>query len=247
MPNIKKKIKKTISHFQLGRKILECYGWLRDPEYMRLLRKTNVGFHNSGKEALYKLVDIFEANNVNYWLTFGTLLGAVRQHDFIGHDGDIDVAIFEHEYSEKLLSEILATGFSLYRRIDIYSKSGDVNGFELSFMYNNCQVDVFIFHPYSKDNSEKIYTFDFVGNIIEHGVTIMFKQPRKLILPWKGLTTIEMCGRQMNIPENFEEYLTVHYGKDYMIPNPSWSNLQLTNIEIVPDSIGVVTNGITPS
>ena len=36
---------------------------------------------------------VLEQNGVHFLLNFGTLLGAVRDHDFIGHDYDIDLSM----------------------------------------------------------------------------------------------------------------------------------------------------------
>ena len=35
-----------------------------------------------------------DENNQEFFLMAGTLLGCIRNHDFISHDGDIDIGIF---------------------------------------------------------------------------------------------------------------------------------------------------------
>lgn len=46
------------------------------------------------KKALFDLADVLEKNNIRYHLMHGTLLGAVREKDFIEGDIDIDLGIF---------------------------------------------------------------------------------------------------------------------------------------------------------
>ena len=43
-------------------------------------------------ENLCLLKSILDANGIKFQLAFGTLLGVVREHDFIDHDEDIDLA-----------------------------------------------------------------------------------------------------------------------------------------------------------
>ena len=48
-----------------------------------------------------------------YWVTCGTLLGIVREGDFLSHDSDVDVAMFAEDIDEALLVALAAAGFEL--------------------------------------------------------------------------------------------------------------------------------------
>ena len=50
-----------------------------------------------------KILKILNKHNIQYWITGGTLIGAVRSNGMIPWDDDIDISIME-EYEEKLLS-----------------------------------------------------------------------------------------------------------------------------------------------
>ena len=51
---------------------------------------------------LKDFIEICDENNLDYFLFFGTEIGAVRHQGFIPWDDDIDIAMFRDEY-EKLL------------------------------------------------------------------------------------------------------------------------------------------------
>ena len=59
------------------------------------------------QDRLFELLVYFDelcrANDLRYWLGYGTLLGAVRHQDFIPWDDDVDVLMPREDY-EKLLS-----------------------------------------------------------------------------------------------------------------------------------------------
>ena len=49
-------------------------------------------------EMLEKLICLLEENNIDYWLAYGSVLGAVRHNGFIPWDDDIDVYINGKDY-----------------------------------------------------------------------------------------------------------------------------------------------------
>jgi phosphorylcholine metabolism protein LicD len=69
------------------------------------------------KRNLLDVKGVLEANNVPYWLMYGTLLGAVRDNDFIEYDSDTDLGLF-HESIESfdiVIKELMEMGFTLIR------------------------------------------------------------------------------------------------------------------------------------
>jgi lipopolysaccharide cholinephosphotransferase len=66
-------------------------------------------------ENLLVIRDLFAEHGIPMFLTFGTLLGALREKDFIDHDDDVDVGVFERDRDAimALMPELEKRGFKL--------------------------------------------------------------------------------------------------------------------------------------
>lgn len=99
------------------------------------------------KNALVTLAD-FDAcmreHGFMYTLMFGTMLGAVREKGFIRHDVDIDVAMWNEDYSPAVQQALEKAGFKLDHRFLI--DDGD-SAREETYVKNDVSIDVYCIFP----------------------------------------------------------------------------------------------------
>ena len=180
MKNIITKIAIFLSQFKWAKKFLKPIYTKFYVEYLQ--KKVNKNFLNHGVEVLSKFDMLMKEYNINYSLTFGTLLGAIREKGFIKHDFDIDIAVWYDTDYQIIENILLQNGFKLQRRIVV---DNGISGREETYIYQNISIDLFYFYPY---NDKLMYCNVFLlfegcksweESIRKYGGAL----PLKLILP----------------------------------------------------------------
>jgi lipopolysaccharide cholinephosphotransferase len=90
---------------------------------------------------LLDLKKIIDAHSIKFGLIYGTLLGAIREHNFIKHDEDIDLFMLDEDKESLLaiLQEIIDCGFDVIR----------YDGKLLSITRDNEYIDFYFFRKSS--------------------------------------------------------------------------------------------------
>lgn len=145
------------------------------------------------KENLLLFNKIAKKNGLKYALAYGSILGAIREHDFIEHDEDIDLAILkEHaDLFKSMLFELRDYGFEVIR----YDRRGGL----CSLMRKGEYIDIYIY------------------NKLQDGImeTLADPMPEKYLINTKE---IEFQGDIFHIPNEVEEYLLLQYGTTWRTP-----------------------------
>lgn len=171
-------------------------------------------FHAHALDALKAFIDCMEAGGFKYTLAFGSILGAIREHGFIKHDIDIDMAMWIDDFTPEMVTALEKAGFTwLFCNLVDDGRLGR----EDTFVYNGVRIDIFYFYP-AIDTYP--YCCDFLASKEEKGHFLA----RRVEMPYprkRRKTRFE--GIEVYIPENAEEICTFRYGPNYMTPDPNWN------------------------
>jgi hypothetical protein len=150
---------------------------------------------------LFTVKQVFEDNNIPFFLIFGTLLGAYRDQEFIPYDTDIDLGLFEKD-NEKVTKLIDDGYFDIHGMLFI--REHHHKHHLKALQYKRDYIDFWFFekdkHLY---RSGKLYTIE--ADQIDD-----------------GLSTIKFYGQKFKTVNNIVKYLERHY------PNSDW-RIPITN------------------
>ena len=191
-----------------------------------------------GKEALDNLKKAFSELNKEWFLSYGTLLGAYREKDFIGHDIDIDIGAFFDEYSDDAETVLQKYGFSKKHQFEV---DNGKFALEETYEYKGLGIDIFYF----KKQKDILIGYDFIhapnmswnATIKKYGGLLV----RELEFPHEGLDKIEFLGTNFPIPKNPKRHLSSHYGESFMQKDVRWDPDKVKNVRVLKDKIGVMT------
>lgn len=183
------------------------------------IKKRQVLLKKNGFSILSKLINVLESTHINYFFTYGTLLGFVRNKNLIAHDNDIDIGIiksdtFDWNYLQSVLEE---NGFIKLRQFIL-----DNEITEQTYTIDNLSIDFFLYQ-YEENDSEHMYTYSYsrypdiiypdpAAHSVEKLKSSAINKIKKIIINDKAY----------RIPDNSELYLSEIYGEDWMVPNPDW-------------------------
>jgi phosphorylcholine metabolism protein LicD len=142
------------------------------------------------RENLLAVEKILSKSNLGWGLVYGTLLGAVREGNFIEHDEDTDIFVFDEDREEflSLLFEMSHLGFKVAR----------YEGTLLSIIRNNEYIDFYLFKR------------NFFGRRSGH-----YFIPKNF---FSSLDTVNLFGLNFPTVGNHRKFLVHTYGEDWMTP-----------------------------
>jgi SAM-dependent methyltransferase len=160
-------------------------------------------------DATEAVLDVLRGAGVDGFLAYGTLLGAVREGAFIGHDDDIDLGyVSRHTAPVDVVRESLRLQRALARAgmtVERYSGAG-------------FQVAV-------RDESGAVRGVDVFGGYWDGDRLALLGEihapfEREWVAP---LSTVSLMGREFPAPAQPDKLLEAMYGEGWRVPDPTFA------------------------
>ncbi len=200
--------------------------------YVRRIRENrNKLFCENGISIFKELDELLIKHHIRYSVTYGTLLGAVREGGPISHDYDFDICLWQYDDSMREILE--SNGFILTRRFLVDEGR---SGREETYSKNGIDID--FFYIYSDDNYPSYSCcfkpidgcITFNQSMKEFGYICV----RRLQIPIsEKLVRLPFGEIEVNAMRNYIEFLETCYGKDYMIPDSNYQPIDGDNVRFL--------------
>lgn len=162
---------------------------------------------------------VFEGLHLEVFLTFGTLLGAYRDHGFIAYDPDIDLGVLNSQVPSDLHDKMAQAGFRLERQTVLDDKTTVV---EETYRYGQLNLDIFYYFETGED------WFCYCARKHEHkewkeaNQTDGFPCVRSYV-PSSAMEKQDFLGVQVYCPVRTADWLRAIYSDSFMTPIPNWN------------------------
>lgn len=203
--------------------VLKGTGDLSQPERLHFAR-----------ELMLTLCQLFNENQIPYYIDHGTLLGLYRDGDILPWDNDIDFAI-DVEY-------LAAVQQLLWHKLpQLKIKDSQLNQWTMTSAYDHIKTlsselyrkRIIKIYEYSDNPVSKAFNADLIIKYKDNdhrywlvGSTVL-NAPDKFT---KNTVPFEFHGIQIQIPAHTEEYLTILYN-DWKTPVKQWDHSMYSNIK----------------
>lgn len=160
---------------------------------------------------LRDVCSVLDANNIQYFLDGGTLLGIMRDGDLLPYDKDVDIGIFPNTPPESI--------YSLFDNREGYICKRPKNAYEEKQHYWNIVVE-----NVNKSIIIDFFYFHKTDGFLSNG----FYNPHQPII-WRRssfeMTKYTHQGINFTVPQDHTKYLSEMYGVEWMVPDPFFQSV----------------------
>jgi hypothetical protein len=154
--------------------------------------------------ALKAASETLDSLQADWWIDCGTLLGAIREGEFLAHDQDVDLSCWDWDAAQEIEAAFVDAGFA--RRMTFGVPE---HGYEQSFLFDDLKLDIFFFYEEGAMSWQGSWLGDhlFVSRFRTSDIS-----PSR---PWV------FQGMDVRVPHNAAAVLAARYG-DWRTPVRKW-------------------------
>lgn len=156
------------------------------------------------REALRLAVEALAEAGAVAWVTYGTLLGLVREGRLLPHDDDVDIAVMAGARSDRIKVGMAARGLSL-----MLDEVGPEGVSKLKFTHGAVAIDLF----FVRDE----------GQVWADYCTLVRRSLLRSTHPPVTVEMRELGGLVLPVPRDAEAYLVHLYGEGWRQPVTDWN------------------------
>ncbi len=172
----------------------------------------------NGLKMLTVAYQVFDELQIKVFLTFGTLLGAYRDHGFISYDPDIDLGLLASDIPTNLHEKMAEAGFRLDRQ-NIIAGTGQVC--METYIYKKLHLDIFFYFQEGADYYSIVPRKHETKEWKEANATDGFPCVRGYV-PISDFEKRDFLGIQVYMPVKTHEWLCDIFSDSYMTPIKNW-------------------------
>lgn len=154
-------------------------------------------------ELLSRLSQCLRQAGIVHWITYGSLLGLVRQNSLLARDTDVDIAVAPGASFEAVRTALLAGGLQPQRVKEMGKQPASVK-----VCANGISADIYML------SEQRGMLVDFEGN---SDFVLTMSHPNGAVIERA------FGNKTFPVPAQAEAYLAHLYGPDWRIPARNWS------------------------
>lgn len=172
---------------------------------------------------LADVTSVLEKYGCTYWLSDGTLLGAIRENGFIKHDDDLDLGVWAASFDKRVIHELISRFSCNINRLQ--GKQSD--GMVITVGRAGIHLDMFFYYPIKnlegtlKGNKTDIYSCLY-SLVRPYNTSNKAKRYNCVFPNYKPLVRRDFLGHKFWVPKNAEAHLAAAYGLDWRKPKKDW-------------------------
>lgn len=225
-----KNILSKLRLFHIVRKLLKKYYY-----YIK-----SYFFQKYASITFLKVMEALQEENIEIFLVFGTLLGAIREKGFIKHDMDMDFGVWDSCDFNKIEKAL--------ERKNILLKSQILMSINKSIEYQNyidkktgISID---FYKFTKCEKEILY-YDFLReDTLSYDESIKKNGGLKVYcyhLPVYELENLIFNSKKCKIFKEYNHFLKKFYGENYIIPQKYFDGHEISKKqEQIKNTVGIL-------